>query len=170
MADFSVLTKVAPALEIMASQGAFLLTGSPDKPNVMTIGWGTIGDMWGIPVFTAPVRLSRYSHGLLNVGSVFTVSFPNAGEMKKALGICGSKSGRDCDKIQAVGLELLPAKSVISSVVKGCGMYLECRVLSKTDLSLDNLCVSQRERWYSGSDEENTHTLYCSEILACYEE
>ena len=168
MADFTVLSQAAPALEVMASQGAFLLTGSPEKPNVMTVGWGSIGDMWGIPVFTAPIRLSRYSHELLDVSSVFTVSFPNAGEMKKALGVCGSKSGRNCDKIQAAGLELLPAQVVASSVVKGCGTYLECRVLSRTDLSLDGLSKLQRERWYSGNDTENTHTLFCSEILACY--
>lgn len=169
MADFSILKKAAPALEVMASQGAFLLTGDEQKLNVMTIGWGSVGDMWGTPVFTAPVRLSRYSHELLKVGSVFTVSFPNAGEMKQALGVCGSKSGRECDKIALAGLKLAPAKKVELPVIEGCGLYLECRVLSCTDLSLETLSAEVKDRWYAGNDASNTHTLFCSEILACYE-
>ncbi len=169
MADFSALTKLAPSLEIMGSQGAFLLAGPKDDPNVMTIGWGTAGVMWSLPVFTAPVRLSRHTHGLLEVGSVFTVSFPGAGKMKKELGFCGSHSGRDCKKVQEGGLTLLPAKEIESSVVKGCALYLECRVLNCTDLSLETFSAAQKERWYSGGDEGNTHTLFCAQILACYE-
>ena len=38
--------------------GAVLLAGTP--PNPMTIGWGTLGIIWGKPVFQVYVRPSRY--------------------------------------------------------------------------------------------------------------
>ena len=33
--------------------GAFMTTRSGDKVNSMVIGWGTIGNIWGRPVFIA---------------------------------------------------------------------------------------------------------------------
>ena len=45
-------------LEIL-SKGALLTVKSGEKVNAMTIGWGSIGFMWGKPVFMAMVRPSR---------------------------------------------------------------------------------------------------------------
>lgn len=142
------------------AKGAFLVTGKDDA-NVMTIGWGFIGYMWKKPVFIAPVRTSRYSHELLEKYGTFTVSFPEEGTMKSELGFAGTKSGRDIDKFEALGLKKIPAPKADSYFVDGCSSYYECRIIAKTDLTHDML-GDEADKFYA---DDNMHTLYFAEIL-----
>ena len=53
----------AETMQRMREDGLLLASVSRDgKPNVMTIGWGTIGSIWARPVFIVLVRPSRYSY------------------------------------------------------------------------------------------------------------
>ena len=53
----------AETMRRMRDDGLLLVTtDAGGKPNVMTIGWGTIGSIWGRPVFVVLVRPSRYSY------------------------------------------------------------------------------------------------------------
>ena len=91
---------------------ALLTAGDNDSFNTMTISWGGLGTLWNKPVATTYVRTSRYTHEFLDNNDYFTVSFfPE--EYKKQLGVLGSKSGRDMDKIHDSGLT---PKSVDGSV------------------------------------------------------
>ena len=92
------------------SKGAFLTTAADGKQNTMTIGWGSLGFKWGQPTFTVMVRQSRYSKELIDANPEFTVSFPVKEGFAPALGLCGSKSGRDLDKFAAAGLLRKQAK------------------------------------------------------------
>lgn len=110
MKDISFSDEASKALAAL-KEGAFLTAGDSGKSNVMTIAWGSIGFMWGKPVFTVLVRPSRYTYRFMEEGSEFTVSVP-VGGMKEALALCGSKSGRDMDKVKAAGLTLQAGKKV----------------------------------------------------------
>ena len=79
-------------------QGAFLTVRNGDVINTMTIGWGSIGIMWGKPVLMVPVRYSRVTYELLQTADEFTVMVPTNGTMKKELAFAGSKSCREVDK------------------------------------------------------------------------
>ena len=49
-------------MNALTSRG--LLLGAYDpagKANLMTIGWGTLGTIWSMPVWTVLVRPSRYT-------------------------------------------------------------------------------------------------------------
>ena len=82
---------------------ALLTAGDKDKFNTMTISWGGLGTLWNKPVTTVYVRTSRYTNEFMKDNDYFTVSFyPD--ECKKVLGVLGSKSGRDMDKIHESGL------------------------------------------------------------------
>jgi len=144
-------------------EGAFLTAGDSRKCNVMTIGWGSIGFMWRIPVFTVLVRPSRYTHGLM-AGGEFTVSVP-LGDMKKALAVCGSKSGRDTDKVREAGITLRAGQKVATPVVAGCGLYYECRVVYKYDMAAGQLPAELEKACYKDGDH---HTVYVGEIVAAY--
>lgn len=72
-------------IEIL-SKGAFLTTTVDGVINTMTIAWGSLGFMWGKPIFTAMVRPSRFTYELLEKSGEFTVSIPFK-DMSKALGI-----------------------------------------------------------------------------------
>ena len=47
---------------------------------------------------------------------------------------------------------------------------LECRVIYKTDFVEEALDEEVREKWYSGGNAGDLHTLYFGEILAQYEQ
>lgn len=38
-----------------------LITTKANKINAMTIGWGSLGIEWGLPIFTAYVRTGRFT-------------------------------------------------------------------------------------------------------------
>ena len=59
--------------------------------------------MWNKPVAIVVIRPTRYTFEFVEARKNFSLSF-FGGEYKKALGIFGSKSGRDCDKVAESGL------------------------------------------------------------------
>jgi flavin reductase (DIM6/NTAB) family NADH-FMN oxidoreductase RutF len=144
--------------------GAFLTTAYNGKVNSMTIAWGQLGLIWGLPIFTVMVRPSRFSYQLLEQSHQFTVSIP-LNDMSQALTLCGSQSGRDMDKIAAAKLTLLPGKEVAVPVIKGCGLHYECKVLYSQPLKLATSQSKVNGMFYSSGDY---HTFYYGEIVANY--
>lgn len=156
---------IKKAIEILP-KGAFLTTQSEGKTNTMTIGWGSFAFEWGIPVFEALVRESRFSKSALDKTDTFTVTFPYGDEMNEALAYCGSRSGRDCDKIADCGLTLSDAKTVSSPVVNCHGIGLECRTVMRLPMSPDSVSAEILDKWYKNGD---LHSFYFGKIEACYE-
>lgn len=77
--------------------------GTPDSCNTMTASWGGTGFLWGKPVAFVFVRPERYTHEFIEKNDRLTLSF--LGDAHRDVHkICGSKSGRDMDKIAAAGL------------------------------------------------------------------
>ena len=149
-------------------KGAFLTTGQDHNP--MTIGWGQFGVVWGKPVCTVFVRKSRYTHDLIEKAATFTVSVPFPDAMKEARALCGTKSGRDMDKMRAANLTVLPAKAGGADGVGGCALYFECRTVFQTESDLKDMDVDILNRYYAGKadDAGDPHTVYFGEILAAY--
>jgi len=146
------------------SKGAFLTTEVDGAVNTMTIAWGTVGFMWGKPVFMAMVRPSRFTYECLEKSQQFTVSIPFK-DMSKALGICGSQSGRDTDKLAAANLTTVPGKKISTPVIADCGLHYECKVVYKQEMVAELLAADLQEKWYASG---NYHTLFYGEILATY--
>ena len=87
-------------------KGIFLTTKAGDKINSMVIGWGHLGRIWERPVFIAYVRDCRYTYEMIEKNPEFTINVPINEMNKNAFMICGTKSGRDMDKISEAGLTL----------------------------------------------------------------
>ena len=94
-------------------KGILLTTKSGEKVNTMTIGWGSVGIEWGRAIFVAYVRVGRHTRQMLDDNGEFTVNIPYGDFDSKILGFCGTKSGRDVDKIAEMGLDLVDS-SVVS--------------------------------------------------------
>ena len=91
------------AFRLFGEEWALLTAGDSKSYNTMTIAWGGLGTLWGKPIATVYVKPIRYTHRFMEENDYFTVSFyPEA--YKKALGLLGSKSGRDCNKVALSGL------------------------------------------------------------------
>jgi flavin reductase (DIM6/NTAB) family NADH-FMN oxidoreductase RutF len=150
-------------VEKLGSGGLFLTSGT-ERPNTMVIGWGSVGIYWNKPVFIVPVRLSRFTHGLIEEAGEFTVSVP-FGDMKAELAFCGTKSGRDVDKFRELNLTPVPGQKVKVPVIGECDLFYECKVIYKQTMNIDILEDVSRNRFYKSGDP---HTMYYGEIIACY--
>ena len=138
---------------------ALLTAGSMESFNTMTVSWGGLGTIWGKPVATVYVRTSRYTHEFMDGGEYFTVSFYPE-EFRKTLGILGSKSGRDMDKMHESGLT---PKAVGETVTfEEAEVTLLCRKLFKQPLELANMSEELVSRWYG---KDAPHDMYIGEVL-----
>jgi flavin reductase (DIM6/NTAB) family NADH-FMN oxidoreductase RutF len=144
-------------------KGAFLTVQANDIVNVMTIGWATIGFLWGRPMMSVMVRDSRYTFGIIEKSSEFTVSVPRD-DMTKTIAFCGSKSGRDVDKLKACNLELNPGEKVKTPSLLIPGIHFECAIVYKTAMDPKNLVESYGHLY----PEKDYHTIYFGEIRYSY--
>ena len=151
-------------------KGVLLTTKSGDKVNSMTIGWGFLGIQWGKPIFVALVRESRYTKRLLDENPEFTVNVPLGEIERNILGICGTKSGRDMDKIQALNLTLEAGKTVSVPAIKELPLTLECKVIYKQDQDPAAISPEDDEKFYAKGtkNEGDYHTAYYGQITAAY--
>lgn len=146
-------------------KGVLLTTALEGKVNTMTIGWGHIGIEWGRPIFVAYVRESRYTKQYLEKTGEFTVNIPLGECDGKLLGFCGTKSGRDTDKIEAMGLTLEAGETVSVPGIRQLPLTLECKVIYKQDQPLSAIGEDIISRYYSQGDP---HTAYYGQILNAY--
>ena len=154
----------APQVLQQLPKGAFLTVSHDGRDNTMTIGWGSLGVIWGKPVFSVLVRPSRFTFGLLESSGEFTVSVPLT-DMSKALGICGSKSGRDIDKFAAAELQKMQGIKISTPVIGGAGLHYECKVLFKQPMNPALLDPAINAASYSSGDY---HTIYSGLIEASW--
>lgn len=151
-------------------KGILLTTKADGVVDTMTIGWGTIGVQWAKPVFIAFVRESRYTKELLEKNGEFTVNIPLGQVDKNILGICGTKSGRDMDKIAHLGLTLEESKTVSVPAIRELPLTLECKVIYKQDQDPAAIDPENDQRFYAKGtkNEGDYHTAYYGEITAAY--
>lgn len=156
-------------------KGILLTTKLEDQVNTMTIGWGTIGIEWGKPIFMVYVRESRYTKQLLDQTGEFTVNVPMGEIDPKILGFCGTKSGRDVDKIRQLGLTLEQPEVISVPGIRELPLTLECRVIYKQKQELDAIRTDLMEKYYPqdvsdprASRNRDVHTAYYGEIVNAY--
>jgi flavin reductase (DIM6/NTAB) family NADH-FMN oxidoreductase RutF len=150
-------------VEMMTSQG--LLLGSYDsagKPNIMTIGWGSLGSIWGIPVWVVLVRPSRYTYSCIEHNGCFSVNVPTA-SMSMACAVAGSRSGRNTDKFAECGLTAEKGKTVLAPVVAECPIIYECHVVHSSDVLPAKLADEILAGAYVDGD---FHRIYFGKILS----
>ena len=144
---------------ILDKKWALLTAGTKDYFNSMTISWGGMGTIWGKPVVTTYVRTSRYTHEFMDDNEYFTLSFyPD--EKKNILGVFGSKSGRDIDKMNYEGLTLKEAGNSIT--FEEAEITLVCKKLFKQRLDEANMPKDIVDSFYK---EDAPHDMYIGEVV-----
>ena len=151
-------------------RGILLTTKADGKVNSMVIGWGTLGINWRKPVFAAYVRKSRYTHDLLEKNPEFTVNVPVGSFDPEILSVCGSKSGRELDKLAACGLTAVDARNVSVPALKELPLTLECRVMYRQDQDAEEYDADTLSTLYPSDAQgvRDIHTTYFGEIVDAY--
>ena len=157
----------AEVLRIMRGRGLLLGSyNSAGKANLMTIGWGSMGSIWGIPLWIVLVRPSRYTYACIEHSGCFTVNVPPE-RLSMACAECGSKSGRDTDKFTACRLTARKAATVLAPTVAECPIVYECQVVHSNDVLPAKLADEILSGSYISGD---FHRVYFGKILAAWAE
>lgn len=147
------------AIKMFAKDWMALAMGHKGDMNAMTISWGSLGQLWEMPVVTVYVSASRYSHQLMERSQYFTVTaLPK--EKKKALVYLGTKSGRDEDKVKNSGLTT-EFTELGNPIFSEGNLAIECRIIYRQELGLEQLPDSIKSMY----EYMKPHTMYIGEIL-----
>jgi flavin reductase (DIM6/NTAB) family NADH-FMN oxidoreductase RutF len=150
---------------VFEEQPPLLTAGDRDRCNTMTIGWCQLGTLWHMPVCTVYVRPERYTYQFMEEQDYFTVSVLPERE-KQTLRICGTKSGRDLDKVKECGL----------TVCYGAGdapffdeaeLVLVCKKIFVQDMSPDCVVDGTNILPYYG-ENNGWHRIYTGQVVEAY--
>jgi flavin reductase (DIM6/NTAB) family NADH-FMN oxidoreductase RutF len=150
-------------LDTLAHGGLLLAsTRSDGRSNAMTIGWATVGVIWGLPIVVVLVRPSRYTYSFIEDSKVFTVNVPSP-EMADFVQLCGTRSGRDVDKLAQVATSM--GQKVNCVTLGACPLVYECQVVHWNDVQPSVLAPSILSSAYARDD---FHRLYYGRIMGTF--
>lgn len=148
---------------LIGDQWMLVTAGTEEKCNTMTASWGGLGVLWGAPAATCYIRPQRYTKEFLDREEYFTLTFFNE-EYRKALALCGSKSGRDVDKIKECGFTVRTADCG-APYFEQARLVLVCRKRFVQEMDPNRIPQDVKEKWYPDQDY---HTMYIGEIVEAY--
>jgi flavin reductase (DIM6/NTAB) family NADH-FMN oxidoreductase RutF len=116
------------------------------QADIITLGW-MMPTSNQPPMVAISVGLERHSHKLISEGGEYVLALPGP-ELAEACLICGTKSGRDINKVACCGLQTYPARHVKPPLLGGCVANFEVKV--------------------TGEFLTGDHTIFAGEILAAH--
>lgn len=145
---------------MIGDQWMLITAGSAERCNTMTASWGGVGVLWQAPVATCYVRPQRYTKQFLDEEEYFTLTFfPE--QYRKELTICGTKSGRDMDKVKECGFTVKTA-ACGAPYFEEAELVIVCRKRYVQDFDPAAIPADVKEKQYPNQDY---HTMYIGEIV-----
>ena len=145
---------------LIGDRWMLITAGTAERCNTMTASWGGLGVIWGAPAATCYIRPQRYTKEFVDREEYFTLAFfPE--EYRKQLSLCGSKSGRDVDKVKECGFTVKTA-ACGAPYFEEAELVLVCRKRFAQEMDPNNMPQEIREKWYP---QQDYHTLYIGEIV-----
>jgi len=161
MRELNVMNLKAGNSALWLNQWLVLTAGTINDFNSMTVGWGSIGGMWGKPFVQVVVRPTRHTFQYMEKYPTFTLcALPR--DFRKALKVLGTKSGRDSDKVAESGLTVVGSKAVEAPAFAEAELILECRKTYWQDMNPQNFLDQGIEAQYPLQDY---HRIYYGEIV-----
>lgn len=155
--------------------GALLTTKAGDQINTMSIGWGTLGIEWNLPIFIAYVRKGRHTTNLLNENGEFTINIDPSCMHKDIVRFCGTHRGSDVNKIKECDMHLEQPVSISVPGIQEFPLTLECKVIYTQEQDLNQILQGPLSKFYPqgtssleyGSNQD-VHIAYYGQILNAY--
>ncbi|MFA5652506.1 MAG: flavin reductase [Desulfomonilia bacterium] len=132
------------------------------KFNSMTVGWGSFGTMWNVPMAQVVVRPTRYTYQFMEQYGTFTLCALGK-KYRDSLKILGSCSGRDRDKISEAGLTPIPSSKVAAPGFAQAQLIVELKKIYWDDFKPGHFLNPSIEKQYPLKDY---HRMYFGEVLA----
>ena len=138
-----------------------LCAGNKEKSNAMTIGWGGIGTFWQRPALTVYVAEQRYTKKFMDDSEYFTVMSFDVKD-SKVLNYMGTKSGRDGDKAQALGLHTAYTANGTPYYTEAT-MVIECKIMFAAPLDPQHFKSGVPKKVYG--NPAGVHSMYIGEVV-----
>ena len=137
--------------------------GDEELANTMTASWGGLGVLWGQDVAFVFIRPQRYTKQFMDAKGCFSLSFFDG--YKQEMGVLGSVSGRDRDKIAEVGMQLTMIDGV--PAFEEAKLVLVLDTLYTDEVKADKFLPAAQDmlKWYP---DEDFHTVYVAKIRGVY--
>ncbi len=148
---------------LIGDQWMLVTAGTPEHCNTMTASWGGLGVLWSKPVATIYVRPPRYTYEFIEKEDYFTLSFFDD-SYRPQLQLCGSKSGRDVDKISACNFTVAAGEGNTPYIAQA-KLVLVCKKNYRQRMDPACFIGGEQEKWYPNKDY---HEIYMGEIVEAY--
>jgi flavin reductase (DIM6/NTAB) family NADH-FMN oxidoreductase RutF len=165
--DINVLMK-EDVWRLIGQEWMLITAGNIDDFNTMTASWGGVGWLWNKPVAFLFIRPERHTHGFVENNDSLTLSFLPE-QYREALRLCGTLSGRDCNKVEKAGLTPLKLNSVSHVSFEESRLCLVCKKLFKIPMTEEAFIDKDvLARWYNSNPGGSLHDIYVVEILEAW--
>ena len=149
--DFNAFNK-------FGKEWALIVVEDEKEDNAMTIAWGQLGILWSKPVMSVYVRNNRYTKHMLDSVKKFSVCFFDD-SYKEKLGICGTKSRSNLDKISECKFTRIKDNSTL--YLKEAQYTFILKKIYQIDIPINEYTDISISRHYN---ENEYHTQYIGEI------
>ncbi len=144
---------------LIGDEWMLVTAGTMASFNTMTASWGGLGVLWNKNVSFVFIRPCRYTYQFIEKSDTYTLSFFEP-KYKHVLNLCGTKSGRDCNKVQEA--DITPAETKNGAIYfTEARLVVECKKIYYQDLNPDHFLDSGIEKNYP---EKDYHRMYVGEI------
>lgn len=164
--DFAGYKKITPdkipgnIIKMLTEDWMLITAGNSQEFNMMTAGWGGLGCMFGKPVAFCFIAPTRYTYKLMEKNDTYTLTFYTEA-YREALNICGSKSGKDTDKVKATGLTPVTTPEG-SQAFSEAWLIIECRKMVSQSIIPEAITNQKlKEEW----EGKQLHKMFIGEII-----
>ncbi|MBQ7560498.1 MAG: flavin reductase [Synergistaceae bacterium] len=158
-------SKQYEVFNIFDKEWGLAAAGTREDFDGCTIGWGSMGEIWGLPnqsrpILTIYVNPLRYTAEYLLKHENFSVSFFDM-KYRRDLAILGSKSGRDGDKFALTSLT--PEEHEHAIIFSEANLTFICRKLYWEQFNPEHL-TQDVKNFYTEHDHP-THYEFIGEVI-----
>lgn len=140
----------------LAEDWALVTAGDTNGYNTMTVSWGAFGELWGQDTATIYIRPQRYTEEFLNKNDYFSICFFPSELKQQIHSVCGSKSGRDVDKVKEA--KITTAFDENAPYFEEARIVLICRKTAKANFTPEQFIDdSIAQKWYPQNDFHNIY-------------
>ena len=164
--DMSGYKQIAPdkipgnIIKMLSEDWMLITAGNKDKFNMMTASWGGLGFLYEKPVTFCFINPTRYTYQLMENNDTYTLSFYTEA-YRDALKYCGSKSGKDVDKVKGSGLTPITTPTG-SKAFSQAWLVIECRKMVAQSLQSESIAdKSLKDNWAG----KQMHKMFIGEII-----
>jgi len=148
--------------KLIGADWMLITAGNAGSFNTMTASWGAMGELWNKKIAICFIRPVRHTYSFMEKAEYYTLSFFDETH-RDTLRFCGTKSGRDVDKMSETGLTAATAESgaVYFSEAR---LVLECKKIYIHDLDPGHFLIGTIHDEYPDKDY---HRMYIGEVVRC---